>query len=112
MEDVCNKKEADIGTLRAHYLMVAKLRLRTAAVKHDRGETRRAPFYFTSRLKVPEIQKLFTNDLKQRIDSIKTFELSTLSWESIKEVYRASTVLLARRPKDVAHGSPMPPTIL
>ena len=69
MEDVCNKKEADIGTLRAHYLMVAKLRLRTAAVKHDSGETSREPTYFTRRL----------NDLKQRIDCIKTSELSTLS---------------------------------
>ena len=84
------KKEADIGTLRDHYLMVAKLRLRTAVVKHACGKTRRTPTYFTRRLIVPEIQKLFTNDLKQHIDSMKTFEPSNLSWESVKEVYRAA----------------------
>ena len=67
--------------------MVAKIRLHTAADKH---ETRRALTYFTRRLKVPEIQKLFINDLKQRIDSIRTPEPSTLSWESVKEVYRAA----------------------
>ena len=37
LEDARNKKAVDVGTLRDHYLMVAKLRLRTAAVKHDSG---------------------------------------------------------------------------
>ena len=34
LEDIRNRKVADIGNLRDHYLMVAMLRLRTAAIKN------------------------------------------------------------------------------
>ena len=78
--------------------MVAKLRLLTAAVKHDSAETGRAFTYFTHRWKIAEIQKLLTNDLKQCIDSIKTSKSPTLSWESVKEAYRAAGDSVVSKP--------------
>ena len=45
LEDIRNRKVADIGNLRDHYLMVAMLRLRTAAIKQPDEMNRRAPTY-------------------------------------------------------------------
>ena len=103
---VTKKKSVDIGRYRQISELcgfTAKLRLRIGAVKHDSVKARRAPFYFARRLKLSEIQKLFTNDLKQRIDSIKTSEPSTLSRKSVKEVYRsAGDSVVGKPPKETS----------
>ena len=47
LKDIRNRKLANIGNLRDHYLIVAMLRLRTAAIKQPDELYRRAPIYFT-----------------------------------------------------------------
>ena len=71
LEDIRNRKVANIGNLRDHYLMVAMLWLRTAAIKQPDEMYRRAPTYFTRLLKTAETAALFNQSIKEHIHNFR-----------------------------------------
>ena len=71
LEDIRNRKVADIGYLRDHYLMVVMLRLRTAAIKQPNKMYRRAPTYFTLRLKFAATAALFNQNVEEHIHKLQ-----------------------------------------
>ena len=77
LEDIRNRKAADIGNLRHHYLMVAKQRLRTATIKQTDEMNRRAFTQFTRRFKSAETVTLFNKNNEEHKcvnDSSKSVE--------------------------------------
>ena len=77
-------KVADIGNLRDHYLMVAMLRLRTAAIKQPDKMNRRAPTYFTRRFKSAETVALFNKSVEEHIHNFKSHSQPNLNWDAVK----------------------------
>ena len=63
LQDVRNKRGADIGFVHDHHLMIATLRLRTAVAKKCGEEARRAPTFFTDRLKCPTFLTNFSKTI-------------------------------------------------
>ena len=72
LEDIRNRKAGDIGNIRYHYLMVAMLRLRTEAIKHPNEMNRRAPTYFTRRLKSAATAALFNQSIDEDIPNFRS----------------------------------------
>ena len=75
---------ADIGILRDHYLMVAILRLRTAAIKQPDDMYRRAPNYFTRRLKCAATAALFNQNVEEHIHNFSSPSQPNLNWDVVK----------------------------
>ena len=90
LEDIRNRKVA-IGNLRDYYLLVAMLRLRTAAVKQPDEMYRRAPTYFTRRLKFAATAAMFNQSVEEYIHKFRSPSQPNLNWDAmdaVKEVYR------------------------
>lgn len=98
--DVRNKRGADKGVLHDHHLMVATVRLRTAAVKRDTLITRRTPKYFTERLQNPVVAAAFRKQINERTNNINTSPTvsATQHWEAIKTIYRTAGDEVVGRP--------------
>ena len=73
LEDIRNRKVADIGNLRDHYLMVAMLR--------------RAPTYFTRSLKSAATAALFNQSVKEHIHNFRSPSQPNLNWDAVHELY-------------------------
>ena len=88
LEDVRNRRGADIGTLFDHYLVVAVLRLRTAALKKD-NEAGRPSTFFVELLRSNTICKEFSNRLKSTTQELVSQPESSIAdhWEGIKNAF-------------------------
>ena len=64
LQDIPNRKLADIDNLRDHYLKVAMLLLRIAAIKQPDEMYRRGATYFTRRLKSAATAALFNQSVE------------------------------------------------
>ena len=67
LEDIRNRKAADISKLRDHYLIIAMLRLRTAAIKQPYEMNHRAPTYLSRSVKSAETVALFNQSVDTQI---------------------------------------------
>ena len=78
LDDIRNRKGDDIGN---HYLMVAMLRLRKAAIKQPNEMYRRPPIYFTLRLKSAA---LFNQNVEEHIHNFRSPSQPNLNWDAEK----------------------------
>ena len=98
LEDIRNRKLADIINLRDHYLMVVMLRQRIAAFKQHDEMYRRAPTYFTCRLKAAATAALFNQSVEEHIHNFRSPSQPNLDWNAVKEVYRTAGDLVIGKP--------------
>ena len=82
-----------MGNLSDHFLMVAMLRLRTAAIKQRDEMYRRAPTYCTRRLKFASTAALF-NQSMLHIHNFRSPSQPNLNLNAVKEVYRKPLIQL------------------
>ena len=85
-----NRKAVDIANLRDHYLMMAMLRLRTAAIKQPDKMNRPAATYFTRRLKSVATAALFNQSVEEHIHNFRSPLKPNLNWDAVKELFRAA----------------------
>ena len=87
--DVRSKPRADIGYQYDHRLVLAYVRLRTAAVLTNTTNNRKAPRYFIDRLKNQQCLKNFSEVLEVRSAVALSEPVATIEgkWESIKSIY-------------------------
>ena len=85
---------ADIGN---HCLMVAMLRLRTAAIKQPDEMYRRAPTYFTRRQKFTATAALFNKSVEEHIHNFRRTSQPNLNCDAVK-VYRTAGDLVIGKP--------------
>ena len=88
----------DIGNLSDHYLMVAILRLRTAAIKQPDEMLHRPPTYFTRRLQSAAKAALFNQSVEEHTHNFKSPFQPNLNWDAVKEVYRTAGDLVIGKP--------------
>ena len=74
------------------------LRLRTAAIKQPDEIYRRAPTYFTRRLKFAATVALFNQNVKEHIQNFRSPSQLNLNWDAVKEVYRTAGDLVIGKP--------------
>ena len=87
--DVRSKPRADIGYQYDHRLILAYVRLRTAAVTTNTNSTVKIQSYFTDRLKNPQCLNNFTALLSERSAVVTSEPVTSIEekWESIKTIY-------------------------
>ena len=88
--DVRSKSSADLGTIYDHRLMLAKIRLRTAAVQQNNTAIiKRARCYYLDRLKDPNILSSFKSKIEQRALDVLAVPSPSMEqrWSSLKSAY-------------------------
>ena len=88
----------NIGNLRDHFLMVAMLRLRTAATKPSDEMNPRALTYLTRRLKSAATAALFKQIVEEHIHNFRSPSQPNLNWDAAREVYRAAGYMAKGKP--------------
>ena len=89
--NVRNKRGADIGNSLDHFLMVATLRLRTAAVPKNKNIVQRAPNYCIEKLKTPQVLGNFNAQISIQSTNLSSSQISTTQhWAAVKGIFRSA----------------------